>query len=352
MGEPRAADGIGNSARESSSCLEAWSLALESVAARDGRVVVLVNDSIGSAGLGRFVRRFPDRVVDVGIAEQNLVSVAAGLALSGRKVFVSSASSFLTARALEQIKIDVAYAQADVKLIGQSPGVGYGPLGPTHHAIEDITWMSALPGLPVIAPSNPAETAAAVTWAASQPGCAYLRIPRKLYGTAVRSPDSFTFGRATTVRAGRDVTFVSAGATVGLALAAAEDLAAEGVDARVIAMSTVKPLDTEQLLDAAATTAGIVTVEDGLVTGRGGAVAAFLSERCPSPVRRIGFCDAFAGVGDDQALLEQAGIGATGIAAAARSILTPAPLPGRAPTGAARSRAHAWRLAHPRKAQD
>ncbi|MFG2543590.1 transketolase family protein [Streptomyces sp. NPDC048594] len=349
MAEPRAADGVGNYARKASSCREAWSLALESVAARDDRVVVLVNDSIGSAGLGRFVRRFPDRVVDVGIAEQNLVSVAAGLALAGRTVFVSSASSFL-ARALEQIKIDVAYAQADVKLVGQSPGVGYGPLGPTHHAIEDITWMSALPGLPVIAPSNPAETAAAVAWAASRPGCAYLRIPRKLYGTPVGSPDSFTYGQATTVRAGRDVTLVSAGATVGLALAAAEDLAVEGVDARVVAMSTVRPLDSERLLDAATTTAGIVTVEDGLVTGLGGAVAAFLSERCPSPVRRIGFRDAFAGVGDDHALLEQAGIGVAGIAAAARSLLTLVPLPGRALTRAARARAR--RSAHSRKAQD
>ena len=301
-------------------CIDAWGLALASAAAREQSVVVLVNDSISSAGLGTFAKRFPDRVIDVGIAEQNLVSVAAGLAMAGKTVFVSSAASFLTGRALEQIKIDVAYARTNVKLIGQSPGVSYGPLGPTHHAIEDITWMSALPGVPVVAPSNPAETMAAVSWAASWPQCVYIRIPRKLYGNPPALPTTFEFGRATVVRAGCDVTLLTTGAAAGLAVAAADILALERIEAQVICMSTVKPLDTDQLLDAATKTAGIVTVEDGIVNGLGGSVAAFLAEQRPTPIRRIGFRDQFATLGVDDAILERAGIGVNEIASAARSL--------------------------------
>lgn len=312
--------------RQPLSCVEAWSIALEAAAIRDQNVMVVVNDSISSAGLGAFLRRFPERVIDVGIAEQNLVSVAAGLSAAGKTVFVSSAASFLTGRALEQIKIDVAYAGANVKLIGQSPGVSYGPLGPTHHAIEDITWMSALPGVPVIAPSNPAETMSAVTWAASWPGCVYLRVPRKLYGDPATSPTAFNFGRATVLRAGRDVTLLATGATTGLAVTAAERLAIEGMDAQVLCMSTVKPLDTDQLLDAACRTAGVVTVEDGLVTGLGASVAAFLSERHPAPIRRIGFHDQFATIGSDDTILRRAGIGVSQIVAAARSLRTRPPV--------------------------
>lgn len=306
--------------RQPSTCVEAWSLAIESVVARDRNVVVLVNDSVGSAGLGEFSKRFPDRLVDVGIAEQNLVSVAAGLSRAGKVAFVSSAASFLTGRALEQIKIDVVYANADVKLIGQSPGVSYGLLGPTHHAIEDISWISALPGVPVIAPSSPAETMAAVMWAASWPGPVYLRIPRQLYGTPSALPMTFSYGQATELRAGGDVALVATGATTGLAVAAAERMAEGGVEAQVIAMSTVKPLDTVRLLHAATSTAGIVTVEDGMVTGLGASVAAFLSERRPTPVRRIGFRDRFASIGEAETALDRAGVTIDAIEDAARSL--------------------------------
>ncbi|MFE6184694.1 transketolase family protein [Streptomyces sp. NPDC056465] len=327
MAEPRVAvGGPDDVAEQPSNCRDAWSLALEAAAARDDRVVVLVNDSIGSAGLEGFSRRFPERVIDVGIAEQNMVSVAAGLATTGRTVFVSSAASFLTGRALEQIKVDVAYTRANVKLIGQSPGVGYGPLGSTHHAIEDISWMSALPAVPVVAPSNPAETASAVAWAAGWAGCVYIRVPRRLYGTPSTSPETFTFGRATVAREGPDITLVATGAITGLVTEAAELLATEGIDARVLLMSTIKPLDPGPLLDATLGGAGIVTVEDGLVTGLGASVAAFLSEHLPTPMRRIGFHDAFAGTGDDHTLLERAGISVAGIAAAARSLMA-RPLP-------------------------
>lgn len=301
-------------------CVQAWAAALETAAAGDPNLLVLVNDSLGSAGLEGFAERFPGRVIDVGIAEQNLVSVASGLSAAGKTVFVSSAASFLTGRALEQVKIDVAYAKANVKLVGQSPGVGYGSLGPTHHALEDLSWMSALPGLPVLAPATAEETASAVRWAAARPGCVYLRVPRRLYGTPLEDPAVFTFGRAALLRAGDDVTLVATGAATGLAVAASDRLALVGIAARVLCMSTVKPLDADRLLDAARRTAGLVTVEDALVTGLGAAVAAFLAEQHPAPVRRIGFRDRFAGFGSDAALMDRAGVTAERIAAAARSL--------------------------------
>lgn len=307
-------------ARRSTTCVEAWSEALLVVAAKRRDVVVVVNDSVGSSGLAKFAQRFPDQFVNVGIAEQNLVSVAAGLSTAGKTVFVSSAAAFLTGRALEQIKIDIAYAGANVKLIGQSPGVSYGELGSTHHAIEDITWMAALPRMSVIAPSNPAEMASAVMWAADWPGCAYLRVPRRTYGTTPDSPSDFAFGRATVLREGREVTLLATGATTGLAVDAGEALANLGVDARVLSVSTIKPLDSAAVLDAATTTGGLITIEDGLVSGFGSQVAALTAERHPVAMRRIGLLD-FAPIGSDEFILQHAGITAQGIQSAAMALL-------------------------------
>ncbi|MGW4368022.1 transketolase family protein [Nocardia takedensis] len=320
MTERRITDGSIGFTPSMLSCVEAWSAALESAADQNPNIVVLVNDSVASSGLVRFSRRFPDRIINVGIAEQNLVSVAAGLAAAGKIAFVSSAASFLTGRALEQIKVDVAYARANVKLVGQSPGVSYGRLGPTHHAIEDISWISALPGIPVIAPVNPLETMSAVKWAAESPGAVYLRIPRTLYGDTPDEPAVFDFGRATTLQYGRDVTLVATGATAGLAVRAAQRLACDGLDCLVLCMSTVKPLDTETLLDAVGRTAGVITIEDGLVTGLGAAVAAEVVERKPTLVRRIGFRDCFGTVGSDEAILKDAGVDVDQIVIAAREL--------------------------------
>jgi transketolase len=305
----------------STSCVEAWGHALVSVAAQRSDVVVVVNDSISSSGLATFAERFPDRLINVGIAEQNLVSVAAGLAFAGKTVFVSSAAAFLTGRALEQIKIDIAYAGANVKLVGQSPGVGYGDLGSTHHAIEDITWMTALPGMAVVAPCNPSEMASAVRWAASSPGCVYLRVPRRTYGAALCSPADFVLGQATVLRQGSDIALLATGAATGLAAEAGDALANLGVEAHVLSISTIKPLDEAAVLDAARTTGRLITIEDGLVCGFGSQVAAVTSERHPVTVRRMGLNDRFAPVGSDTFILEQMGVTVRGIQSVAMSLL-------------------------------
>jgi transketolase len=159
-------------------CRDAFAAALEDLAARDPRVVAVCNDSIGSSKLGRFAARFPGRLVNVGIAEQNLIGVAAGLANGGKLPFVCGASCFLTARALEQIKADLAYSQANVKVCGMSSGLAYGELGPTHHSIEDLAWLRALAGMTVIVPADPAETAQAVQAAAAHQGPVFLRLSR------------------------------------------------------------------------------------------------------------------------------------------------------------------------------
>lgn len=302
-------------------CRDTWAATLADVASKDPRVVAVVNDSVGSSKLGSFQKEFADRTVNVGIAEQDMVGIGAGLANAGRIPFVSAAGCFLTARAMEQIKVDVAYSQYNVKLIGQSPGVAYGDLGPTHHSIEDFGWLRTIPGVVVVAPADPRETEQVVRWAASYEGPVYIRISRM--GVPDVYPDDYEFtpGKAVTLRDGAAVTIIATGTTVCRALDAAEILAADGVDARVLAMPTVKPLDTDAVLAAARETAGIVTVEEALVTGLGGAVAEAVVAHHPCPVRTIGFQDTFATTGSAEWLLDHIGASPAGIADVARDLV-------------------------------
>jgi transketolase len=302
-------------------CRDTWAATLADVAAADERVVAVVNDSVGSSKLAGFQKEFPDRTINVGIAEQDMVGVAAGLANGGRIPFVSAAGCFLTARAMEQIKADVAYSGYNVKLIGQSPGVAYGDLGPTHHSIEDFGWLRTLPGMTVVAPSDPLETEQVVRWAARHDGPVYVRIARMGVPSVHAEDYEFVPGKAATLREGTDVTIIATGTTVVRALDAAEDLATAGVQARVLAMPTVKPLDIDAVLDAARSTGGIVTVEEALVTGLGGAVAEVVVQNAPCPVRFVGFHDAFAVTGSAEWLLDHHHINAEGIVAAARAVL-------------------------------
>ena len=201
------------------------------LAEADPRIVAVVNDSVGSSKLGPFQERFPERLVNVGIAEQDMVGVGAGLANGGKIPFVSAAACFLTARAMEQIKVDVAYSQHHLVLVGQSPGMAYGELGPTHHSIEDLAWLRTIPGLTVIVPTDPAETAQAVRWAAQAGRPVFLRVSRM--GVPDVKPTGYQFapGRAVQLRDGSDVTIVASGVTVPRALDAATVLAGEGIDA-------------------------------------------------------------------------------------------------------------------------
>ncbi|WP_028046594.1 transketolase family protein [Cellulomonas sp. URHE0023] len=305
-------------------CRDAFVATLLELAEVDPRIVAVVNDSVGSSKLGPFGKQFGDRLVNVGIAEQDMVGVAAGLANGGKIPFVSAAACFLTARAMEQIKVDAAYSNAHVVLCGMSPGMAYGELGPTHHSIEDLAWLRTIPGLTVIVPSDPAETAQAVRWAAQHDGPVFLRISRM--GVPDVNPDGYRFvpGKAVTLREGRDVTLIATGTVVGRTLDAAGLLATRGIDARVLSMPTIKPLDDTAVLAAARETAGIVTVEEALTSGLGGAVAELVVRNEPTRMRFVGVPDEFAPTGSVTWLLDHFGISAQGVATAAEDLLASA----------------------------
>jgi transketolase len=296
--------------------------ALEEIAAADPRVCAVANDSLSSAKLKNFKEKFPDRFVNVGIAEQNMVGVGAGLANGGMIPYVCGASCFLTARAMEQIKVDLAYTKANVRLCVMSPGMAYGQLGPTHHSIEDLAWMRVLPNLTVIVPADPVETATAMRYSLIHEGPMFLRIARVPVPRVHSDDYQFRLGEAVRLREGSDVTLIANGLMVSRALDAANALEARGISARVLNMSTVKPLDHEAILDAARTTRGIVTAEEALAAGGlGGAVAEVLATAHPAPMRILGVPDVFAPTGTAEFLLEHFGLTAAGIERAALELL-------------------------------
>ena len=303
-------------------CRDAYMSALEDMAAADPRVCAVANDSLSSAKLKNFKEKFPDRFVNVGIAEQNMVGVGAGLANGGMVPYVCGASCFLTARAMEQIKVDLAYTRANVKLCAMSPGMAYGQLGPTHHSIEDLAWMRVLPNLTVIVPADPVETAAAMRYSLIHEGPMFLRIARLPVPRVHCDDYEFRLGKVVRLREGSDVTLIANGLMVSRALDAANALEARGISARVLNMSTVKPLDREAILDAARTTRGIVTAEEALVAGGlGGAVAEVLAQEHPAPMRILGVPDVFAPTGTAEFLLDHFGLTAAGIERAALELL-------------------------------
>lgn len=301
-------------------CRDAFSATLESLAESDPRIVGVVSDSVGSSKLVNFRKRWPDRLVNVGIAEQTVVAVGAGLANGGKVPFVSAASCFLTARAMEQIKADIAYSNVNVKLIGQSSGVAYGELGPTHHSIEDLAWLRLLTNLTVLVPSDPWETEQAIRAAAELDGPVFVRMSRMPVPAISRRNPKFEIGRAEVLAEGDDLAIICNGVMVHRALAAAATLEGEGIGARVINMSTINPLD-EAAVIAAAETGAILTVEEHSVRGGlGGAVAEVVTANRPVPVRRMGF-PGFLPTGSAEWLLEHFGLTADGIAAAARDVI-------------------------------
>lgn len=303
-------------------CRDAYMSALEEMAAADLRVCAVANDSLSSAKLKNFKEKFPDRFVNVGIAEQDMVGVGAGLANGGMVPYVCGASCFLTARAMEQVKVDLAYTKANVKLCAMSPGMAYGQLGPTHHSIEDVAWMRVLPNLTVIVPADPVETAAVMRYSLLHEGPMFLRIARVPVPRVHGDDYEFRLGKAVRLREGSDVTLMANGLMVSRALDAAGALAARGISARVLNMSTVKPLDREAIVDAARTTRGIVTAEEGLAAGGlGGAVAEVLAQEHPAPMRILGVPDVFAPTGTAEFLLEHFGLTAAGMERAALDVL-------------------------------
>jgi transketolase len=290
-------------------CRDAFASTLQELAKVDPRVVVVVNDSVGSSKVGEFRKAFPQRVINVGIAEQNMIGVGAGLANGGKIPFVCGASCFLTARALEQIKADVAYSEANVKLCGMSSGVAYGELGPTHHSIEDMAWLRAIANLTVIVPADAVETKQAVRAAWETNGPMFLRISRMPVPIVHPQGYQFEIGRAARLREGDDLTLIANGTMVSRALAAAVLLADKGVKARVLNLSTVRPLDRAAIIEAATQTGRIVTVEEHTIYGGlGGAVAEVVVTTKPVPMRILGIPGVFAPTGSAQWLLAHFGL--------------------------------------------
>ena len=303
-------------------CRAAVVQTLNALAEVNTDIVAVCNDSVGSSKLGGFRDKWPERLINVGIAEQNMVGVGAGLANGGKLPFVCAAACFLTGRALEQIKADIAYSNTNVKLCGISSGMAYGELGPTHHSTEDFAWLRALPNIAVIAPCDRIETSAAVEFAAAYDGPVFLRLSR--VGVPDLLPENHTFelGRANTLREGDDVTIIANGVLTHRALAAAGLLAGRGISARVLNMATVRPIDAEAIARAAEETGAIVTCEEHTVYGGlGSAIAEVVVATRPVPMKILGVPGIFPPTGSANFLLDEFGMSPEGIADSAAILI-------------------------------
>ncbi len=303
--------------------LEVFSETLLSLARDDRNVLAVTSDSRGSGKLVPFARALCDQIVEVGIAEQNLVGVAAGLASAGKIVFAVSPASFLTARAFEQIKNDVCYSDRPVKLIGISAGVSYGALGSTHHSTHDLAALRAVDNLTIIVAADNFETAQAVKRAAGMDHPVYIRFGKRPVPHLHAPGTHFLPGKALLVQDGTDVAFIATGETVHPAWMAARQLQAEGLSCRVISMHTIKPLDTDAVLAAAAQCRAVVTVEEhSIFGGLGEACAAVLMQAgIRVPFRIVGFPDEYTITGSQLEIFEHYGISAAGLAQTAQSLL-------------------------------
>lgn len=296
---------------------------MEAAAAGDHDVVVVCSDSRGSASMTPFFDTYPEQAVEAGIAEQDAVSMAAGMAACGKKPWVASPACFLSTRSYEQAKVDCAYSNTNVKLLGVSGGVSYGALGMSHHSAQDIAAMAAIPNMRVYLPSDEWQSGklAAALLADDKP--AYIRVGRNAVAD-VYTEDvcPFEMDRATWVREGSDVAIIACGEMVRPALDAAEALAAEGVEATVIDMYCVKPLDADAVVRAAERTGAVVTVEEASpFGGLGSMVAQVLGAQCPCPLTCLSLPDAPVITGTSPEVFAHYGLDAAGIADAARAVI-------------------------------
>ncbi|MEN8906824.1 MAG: transketolase C-terminal domain-containing protein [Clostridiales bacterium] len=257
-------------------------------------IVVLTSDSRGSAMLGPFASAYPDQFIETGIAEQSIVGVSAGLASVGKIPFVASPACFLSMRSVEQIKVDVAYSNTNVKLIGISGGVSYGALGMSHHSVQDIAVMRAIPNMTVILPADRFETEKMVEALLDRTGPTYVRIGRNPVEDVYESTDfDYTIGKANELHSGNDITIIACGETVKIALDTALELKTEkNISVRVLNMHTLKPLDEAAIIKAAKETGHIITLEEhSIYGGLGGAVSEVTAKNHPVPVTVIGIPD-------------------------------------------------------------
>jgi transketolase len=303
--------------------LEVFAQTLLELAQCDRDVLAITSDSRGSGKLTHFGQVLPQQIVEAGIAEQNLVGVAAGLASAGRKVFAVSPACFLTARSLEQIKNDVAYSGQPVKLIGISAGVSYGALGSTHHSLHDLAALRAIHNIDAVAPADNFETREAILAALDHPRPIYIRFGKKPMPHLHRAGTVFQIGKAITLLEGNDLTFVATGETVPHAVSAARLLSKEGLSSSVLSVHTIKPLDEGSLLKAGRETGAVITVEEhSICGGLGEACASLLMEAGINvPFRRVGFPDEDTVTGSQSEIFAHYGISGEGLAQTARQLL-------------------------------
>ena len=296
---------------------ESYGNALVELGKKHEDLVVLDADLAEATKTGVFKKAFPERHIDCGIAECNMIGIAAGIATTGKVPFASSFAMFAAGRAFEQVRNSVGYPHLNVKIAATHAGISVGEDGATHQCNEDIALMREIPGMVVINPSDDVEARAAVEAAYEYVGPVYLRLGRLAVPVINDRPDyKFEIGKGVVLRDGKDLTIVATGLCVSEALKAAGGLAAEGVDAAVINIRTIKPIDEELLCEYAKKTGKIVTVEEhSILGGLGGAVCETLSEKCPVPVKRIGIKDCFGESGPAAELIHKYGIDAEGITA-------------------------------------
>ncbi|NLK51622.1 MAG: transketolase family protein [Syntrophomonadaceae bacterium] len=301
---------------------DAYGKALVRLGERHPQIVVLDADLSKSTKTAEFARVYPERFFQVGIAEQNLMGTAAGLALTGKIPFASTFAVFATGRAFEQIRNSIAYPCLKVRIAATHAGISVGEDGASHQAIEDIAIMRALPHMTVVVPADARETEKAVEALLNWEGPAYLRMGRLALPAVYEEDYSFSLGRAVQLRAGADATIIACGLMVYEALQAAEVLAREGIEVRILNMHTIKPLDEEAVLRAAQETGAIVTAEEhSIIGGLGSAVAEVLSEKHPVYLYRLGLRDCFGESGAPGALLKKYGLTATNLVEATRSVI-------------------------------
>lgn len=278
-------------------------------------IVVLCSDSRGSASLSQFAKEFPNQFVEVGIAEQNLVSVAAGLASCGKRPFAASPACFLSTRSMEQIKVDVAYSGMNVKLIGISGGISYGSLGMTHHSAQDIAAMAAIPGMRVYLPSDRFQTEALFNHLAKDDKPAYIRIGRNAVADVYSEDDvPFSFDKATMIQDGSDITIIACGEMVSAAKCAGEKLSQEGISAHVLDMYCIKPIDKDAVVSAARKTKAVITIEEhSIFGGMGSIVSQIVGSTHPIPVKNMALPDSPVISGKSQEVFDYYNLNADGI---------------------------------------
>lgn len=305
-------------------CRQAFTDRLTELAAENKDIVVVTSDARGSVTLTKFADTYPEQFIEVGIAEQNEVGIAAGLATFGKQVFACAPACFLSARSLEQVKIDVAYSKTNVKLIGISGGVSYGALGNSHHSLHDIAVMRAFPDLSVIIPSDAEQSRQMTDALVGMKGAAYVRMGRGAVPDIYQpGQPCFTLGKSNTLTEGSDICIIACGEMVYVALQGAELLKQQGISARVIDMHTLKPLDKQSILKAADETSAILTIEEhSIMGGLGAAVAETVVQNNPVPMTIMGIPDETTVTGNSSEIFNHYGLTADGVAEQAKLLLS------------------------------